>query len=32
MEGLGAAFFYGLEDRAMSREQLAVACRAGGPW
>jgi hypothetical protein len=32
MEGLGAAFCDGLDGRAMSREQLAVACRAGGPW
>jgi hypothetical protein len=32
MEGLGAAFCCGLDGRAMSREQLAGACRAGGPW
>jgi hypothetical protein len=32
MEGLGAAFCYGLDGRAMSWGQLAVACRAGGPW
>jgi hypothetical protein len=31
MEGLGAAFCDGLEGRVMSREQLAGACRAGGP-
>ena len=29
---LGAAFWYGLDDRALSREQIAVACRAGEPW
>ena len=31
MEGLGAPFWYGLDGRAMSREQIAVACHAGGP-
>jgi hypothetical protein len=29
---LGAAFWYGLDDRALPRGQIAVACHAGEPW